>query len=329
MTQSLPSGYIDVCCDRCGNSHGEQRYRLNRCWIVTCPECGLSYVNPRADQQTIRSKLQDWADKDVVDSERLRIAFEKNTLNLYQRYIDQLDKLHHLAEKQLLDIGCATGAFMTVARERNWNVKGLELGKASADYANTAQGLTVFNCPIEDFKPDSSFDAITLLEVIEHLESPRQCLLRIHDWLAPGGLLLITTPNFDSLYRRLFGAKWWVVNCEDEHIQFFNNKTLCGLLKETGYTAEYMHIRSIDLTGIFKQTIDRFRNNVNENPSSDDISYYAARNSKERVKSVLERTGLLNLVRKGLKGLDYLFSKPWSPLFGFGEQLIIIARRNP
>ncbi|WP_150047386.1 MULTISPECIES: class I SAM-dependent methyltransferase [Methylomonas] len=327
MDTTLPDGYSPVCCDYCGHCDGQPRYRLHHSWLVSCPQCGMTYVNPRVKTALLREKLQAWAENDVVDAERIRIAFEENTLSLYRSYLAELQRLHRLPGTRLLDIGCSTGAFLSVARENHWLVEGLEYGNASAEYARTALGLKVHNAAVEEFRPDQAFDVVSLLEVIEHLESPRACLTRIRDWLHPDGLLLISTPNFDSLYRRCFGAQWWVVNCEDEHIQLFNKATLCAMLEATGYQVEHVVIRSIDIAGLIRQTLGSFKSRQPDG-DAEMADYYQTRGRKEKIKTLLAKTGLLKLVRTLLRGLDYLFSQPWSPLFGWGEQLIVIARRR-
>ena len=54
--------------------------------------------------------------------------------------------------------------------------------------------------------PDGTFELITLTDVLEHLEDPRACLRALRERLAPGGLLVISTPN----RRSLPGARRWV-----------------------------------------------------------------------------------------------------------------------
>ena len=54
--------------------------------------------------------------------------------------------------------------------------------------------------------PAGPFDLIALTDVLEHLENPRACLATLRDRLAPGGLLVISTPN----RRSLSGARRWL-----------------------------------------------------------------------------------------------------------------------
>lgn len=311
----------DVGCALCGGRDARQRYVLQRARILTCAACGMSYVSPRVPGPVMRARLQRWAVQDTVDAERLAIAFEPNTMRLYARYVRRLTALAG-GPGRLLDVGCATGSFLEAARRQGWTVEGLELGQASAAYARDVLGLTVREASLYDAEPgDGRFDAIVFLEVIEHLEDPPAALARLYRWLRPGGLLLLSTPNFDSLYRRLHGAGWWVVNCEEEHIQLFTRSTLRRALRGAGFAVLSHGSRSIDYAGILSQA-----RGARQGPAVAH-GYYAARSRKLRLKALLRRAGLLAVSRAALALQDRLLSLPGSPLSGLGEQLVAIARR--
>ncbi|WP_062266298.1 class I SAM-dependent methyltransferase [Endozoicomonas arenosclerae] len=323
--------YKPVACNHCGSDYPDFRYQLNQCAIVTCKTCNLSYVNPRASSSWLQQKLQEWAHIDTVDQERLRIAFEPSTMDLYQRYLGWIKQNSSVfSQKKLLDIGCSVGAFLVQARKNNYQVQGLEIGEASANYALENRDLDVKTGSLYDYDLEpGTYDCITMMEVIEHLEDPTGALQRIHQWLKPGGTLLLTTPNFNSLYRRLFGARWWVVNCEDEHIYFFTVQTLTELLNDNGYKVRLIHTRGFDVAGMLKQAVKGMRKNAHQSHSpEEDGHYFEARDSKEKIKQVLARLGILSLVRSLLRGVDWLASQRWSPIFGLGEQMIIVANRR-
>jgi 2-polyprenyl-3-methyl-5-hydroxy-6-metoxy-1,4-benzoquinol methylase len=321
------AGLVPVACPRCGAHAARHRYRLVECSIVTCESCALSYVSPRASSERLRARLQEWATQDVVDEERLRTAFDRGNLEHYRRLLDRLAR-HAGPGRRLLDVGCATGAFLGVARDAGWSVKGLEIGEASARHAREQLGLDVERASLYEFASGDRFDAVAFLEVIEHLERPGEALQRIRELLAPGGLLLLTTPNFDSLYRRLFGSRWWVVNCEDEHIVLFNRATLAGLLEESGFELQDLAIRGLDVAGLAREaraTLGGRGGSGRERAAQD---YYESRAGRARLKGALERLGLLSAAKAGLRALDTTFSWRFSPTHGWGEQLVAIARRR-
>ena len=321
---------VAVACPRCARDEPRLRYRLDRSSIVTCGACGLSYVSPRAGAEEMEARLQEWAEQDVVDEARLRAAFGEGNLSHYRRLLRHLERHSPGAGRRLLDVGCATGAFLTVAREAGWRVSGLEIGRASRDYASGTLGLDVQRRSIYEFEPPAAaYDAVAFLEVIEHLERPVEALRRIHRMLSPGGLLLLTTPNYDSLYRRLFGARWWVVNCEDEHIVLFNRDSLAGMLRDAGFEPLEERIRGIDLPGLARETARTLRGAPSApTQEAGAQGYYEARDARARLKSIFGRVGLLATARALLRGLDRTFAWRWSPTHAWGEQLVTVARRK-
>ena len=127
------------------------------------------------------------------------------------RFIQQvqiLKKHLSLPEARVLDVGCGGGLFLSLLKREAPSVEvvGIELSDSRAQYATSKHGLEVHKQPIEsDFWQSgyrSYFDAVTLWDVIEHVNYPLQTLQCAVDVLKPGGLLLIDTPCRDSLYHR-------------------------------------------------------------------------------------------------------------------------------
>jgi SAM-dependent methyltransferase len=263
--------------------------------MVTC-RCGLSFVSPRLPDAELMARLQDWAVQDTVDAARLALAFEPATMALYARHVDRLTRALGKPGR-LLDVGCATGAFMVAARDKGWAVEGLEVGQASA--------------------------------AVEHLPAPVAALRKLRSWLRPGGRLFLTTPNFDSLFRRLHGPKWWVVNCEDEHIVLFTPSTMQRALQQAGFAVEWLDTRSIDHAGLLAQARRGSAAPAAQPVAvADDQGYYAARRRKTALKSMLGRAGMLTAARAALRGQDWLLSARGSPIRGLGEQIVLLARRD-
>ena len=112
----------------------------------------------------------------------------------------------------ILDVGCGPGNFLCCLEHwfTNADIKGLDVNTHLLKYAKkrvnragliegSAQQLPVAS---------ESFDIISALQVIEHLEQP--CSLIAEAWrvLKPGGLFLMATPNPRSIAARLLGTKW-------------------------------------------------------------------------------------------------------------------------
>ncbi len=112
---------------------------------------------------------------------------------------------------RLLEIGCGHGLLLDEARRRGWEVRGLELSESSARHARERLGLDVREEPLETLGPQEhgTWDAVLLVDVLEHLDDPAGALERCQELLAPGGVLCVVTPDPASPTARLAGARWW------------------------------------------------------------------------------------------------------------------------
>jgi 2-polyprenyl-6-hydroxyphenyl methylase/3-demethylubiquinone-9 3-methyltransferase len=126
-----------------------------------------------------------------------------------QRFEHQLETLKkHLSLKnaKVLDIGCGGGLFLSLLKREAVQAVGIELSDSRAHYAATKHQLEIHKRPIEsDFwqrGSKDSFDAVTLWDVIEHVNYPYQTLQCAANVLKKGGLLLIDTPCRDSFYHQ-------------------------------------------------------------------------------------------------------------------------------
>ncbi len=148
---------------------------------------------------------------------------------------------------RLLDVGCSSGAFLLSARKLGYAAEGVE---PSADAAQTARdaGLAVYTGYLEQACfPDAAFDAITLIEIVEHLRDPLALLQECARILKPGGVLLVTTPNAHSWTARAMGARWagFNLNAKGGHISFFNPRSMQMLAARSGLAVHHMETRNV------------------------------------------------------------------------------------
>lgn len=144
--------------------------------------------------------------------------------------------------KRLLDIGCGPGTFIGTLAD-SIDATGTDLAAAQIDYASAQYGTPNhrFLCVSAGPLPfeTGSFDAVTLIELIEHLELTviESVLAEAHRVLRPGGKVLLTTPNYAGfwpLLEKIVNARA-PVTYEDQHISLFTPARLRGLLSGTGF----------------------------------------------------------------------------------------------
>jgi 2-polyprenyl-3-methyl-5-hydroxy-6-metoxy-1,4-benzoquinol methylase len=140
---------------------------------------------------------------------------------------------------------------LALARERGWQVAGIEINAAAARYCRETRGLDVRAGTLDDepFAP-GSFDAVLMGDVIEHLPDPRQALVQVRALLKPGGLVLISTPDIAGWAGRMLQIK------PEEHLYYFSPRTMTAMLEQVGY--EVLEIAPFDrhhnLTGMVHST---------------------------------------------------------------------------
>jgi SAM-dependent methyltransferase len=136
---------------------------------------------------------------------------------------------------RLLDVGCATGIFLDGMRRLGWHVAGVEPSSSAVAYARVRFDLDIFAGRLEDAHyPAASFDVVTLWDVLEHVHEPRVVLAEIARILRPGGLLVLSLPNPDSLEARLLGSHWlgWDL---PRHLNLFRPMFLQRHLANAGF----------------------------------------------------------------------------------------------
>src|SRR5262249_4615202 len=139
------------------------------------------------------------------------------------------------AEGDLLEIGCATGLFLRAAAETGFRVQGCDPWREAAAIAAEQFGSCVKNSGfhVADYEA-GCFRAFAMVDVIEHVEDPVQLVNDIHQLLASGGWLALSTPNFDSWSRRILQSRWHFL--ERPHLTFFTPETISNLLRSSGFS---------------------------------------------------------------------------------------------
>jgi len=125
----------------------------------------------------------------------------------FKHQVETLKKYLSIENAQVLDIGCGGGLFLSLLKQEGVLVVGIELSDSRAYYAATKHGLEIHKRPIEsDYWQKGYkgfFDAVTLWDVIEHVNFPLRTLQSAVNVLKKGGLLLIDTPCRDSFYHQV------------------------------------------------------------------------------------------------------------------------------
>jgi SAM-dependent methyltransferase len=131
----------------------------------------------------------------------MRHLEERTIPGLHARVFEML-RGHCLPPAEVLDLGAGSGAWANRLADHGYRVTAVE--RDSAGYRGAAPLLVAdLNKAFSSLFGGRRFDLITCLEVIEHVENPRHLLREARSLLKSGGLLIVTTPNFQSVVGRL------------------------------------------------------------------------------------------------------------------------------
>ncbi|MCB9851573.1 MAG: class I SAM-dependent methyltransferase [Phycisphaerales bacterium] len=196
--------------------------------VVRCDACGMMFTNPQVASEHIgRYFPTDYSAHDAGRARRHATSTKRGH--------DPWDTLAPFGKGQLLDVGCGSGAFMLRQRERGWHVFGIEPSDAAAAVARSL-GLSevwtsdVANAPLNGH----SFDAITLMGVLDHIPEPLAALSKLRSACNKGGQLIATVPNAAGAAAKLFGPSWpgWDLPRHQNH---FSVESLRRMLLKAGF----------------------------------------------------------------------------------------------
>ncbi|MDH4127769.1 MAG: class I SAM-dependent methyltransferase [Spirochaetota bacterium] len=250
-------------CNVCGNSDFNDYINCSSFSYVKCSNCGLAFQDPQPTQNEINKMYEDDYYKYILENHN---AF----FNLTKLGLDDvnIDKLYNKFpnEKRFLDIGCATGLLLNYVREKGWDTHGVEICKQSVHYARSNFNLNILDKPLEECKfRDNYFQVIHFAHLIEHVPNPNRLLNEVYRILQPGGYVIVTTPNTDGLFAKIYKDKWRLAI--QDHLFLFSKKNLKLLLEKVGFSLlDQLSWGGIPINiskGMFKKLTDKWIKQLN------------------------------------------------------------------
>jgi 2-polyprenyl-3-methyl-5-hydroxy-6-metoxy-1,4-benzoquinol methylase len=180
-----------------------------------------NYYSFVANKKTVVDNIKEWMDK-----------------NLFKKLLRDLK-----GNIKVLDVGGGSGWLLNVIKsitDRVAFTQVVDLDK-NAEQLAKQNGHEYFCGKIEDFETDQKFDLILMLNLIEHVEDPLVIMQKIEKLLTDQGILLIKTPNYDSLDARVF-KRWGGLHCP-RHWVLFNKESFNKLAEKAN-----LKIKSLSYT---------------------------------------------------------------------------------
>jgi len=203
--------------------------------IERCRDCGIAFTRP----QPAAAQLGKYYPSEYYGggTGRFPASIEHLQRSLYHRRATAVETM--LQRKgSILDIGCGPGFLLREFRDRGWQVQGTEFSLESAAHARDTLQLPISVGDVSDLKfQDSSFDAVVMWHVLEHMIDPQGTVAQVARLLRPGGVLLCAVPNFGSAEARCARDKWFHLDVP-RHLNHFTVPALRALLATRGFTVE-------------------------------------------------------------------------------------------
>ena len=204
--------------------------------LVNCSTCDHVMTNPRINTSDLISKYSNAID----DKHHMQDKFRINSFSYaLKRITNTLDINTEDSNINLVDIGCASGAFLYAATKlTKWKVQGVEPSLKLVEYGKKEYDVLIKQgiFKVEDHR-DTKIDIITLWDVLEHINEPDLMLEEISETLVNGGYLIINVPNLNSLFARFLGYSWPFYLAV--HIHYFKNQTIKRILKKQNFEICY------------------------------------------------------------------------------------------
>jgi len=238
---------IDIPCPLCKADKSGFLFIKHTYRYVRCRRCGLVFVNPMPSAEEIATIYDD----PLYFANRNEWAYGYNDYfaerdyytALFERRVRQCEQALGVTNgrgRRLLDVGCAAGFLLDVAAARGWEIAGVEVSPHAVKFAQERLGEAVRMGTLEQAQFDSdSFDAVVMLDVVEHVRDPVGLLREAARVLKPGGVLLLSAPNVCSISARLARRRWF--HFKRDHVVLFSAATLLRALETVGFDCFHLH----------------------------------------------------------------------------------------
>jgi SAM-dependent methyltransferase len=200
--------------------------------VVVCHHCGMGFADGIPDQDTLAAHYRETSSYEYGQRQGRESDHDRARLEIVAR---DFERFIPSREMRVLDVGCASGRLPACIKEHGYaHVMGVDPSPACADAARRLYGVDVVAGTVQDCGlPERSFDAVSMIGVLEHMVDLSDALDGVARLLAPGGVLYLEVPDA-TRFADFPNAPFQ--DFSTEHINFFGPVSLDNLMGRHGFT---------------------------------------------------------------------------------------------
>jgi 2-polyprenyl-3-methyl-5-hydroxy-6-metoxy-1,4-benzoquinol methylase len=232
------AGFVEVDCPACDGKDRGPAFEKFGFSFQRCAACGTAYMSPRATPELLGAFYTDSALYAFWNAHIFPASREARRANIFRPRAERLAEIcrrERIDGGMLVEVGAANGIFCEEAKRTGCfrRVVAIEPGQALAETCR-ALGIETIARPFEAVESlDAPADVIASFETIEHVFSPADFLARCRRLLRPGGLVVLTCPNYEGFDIQALGAA--SDSLDAEHINMMNPEALTQLASRSGF----------------------------------------------------------------------------------------------
>jgi len=206
--------------------------------VIKCANCGLARTWPiPVESGEVEKFYEEFDDYNLL---------YKN-LNLRKIYCKKILKIINIYKKRgkLLDVGCNIGVMVKESMNKGYSAAGIDISNSAIEFGKkylSLSGHLFHGILSENLFLNKKFDIITYVHVLEHITDLNAEFEKIKKILKQDGILLISAPNYNSLWRVLLRNKWYGFSPK-QHIWQFSRESLEKILKKNNFSILKTHTR--------------------------------------------------------------------------------------
>lgn len=192
--------------------------------LLKCRECGFIFAEGE-DLERLTALYEQLTDSEYEETQDTRL--------LQFRWLLASSRRQAPSARTLLDVGAGVGLLVAEARRDGLDAIGVEPSHALVAAARRINSVKLLQGVFPH--PDlvgQRFDIVCLIDIIEHVPRPVEMLQACARALSPGGVVVIVTPDVESIPARLLGRRWW--HFRIAHVGYFSRSSLTRAMRVAG-----------------------------------------------------------------------------------------------